>query len=78
MRDRSSARTACGSLTCPRIPLSPEGMTLSEYIGEDESRWKVQSNLSRLGMEEYETKLEQLSGGQRRKAAQAKVAGCGI
>ena len=44
-------------------------MTLSEYIGEDESRWKVQSNLSRLGMEEYETKLEQLSGGQREKAA---------
>ena len=57
----------------PQNPLFPEGMTLSEYIGEDESRWKVQSNLSRLGMEEYETKLEQLSGGQRRKAALAKV-----
>ena len=57
----------------PQNPPFPEGITLSEYIGEDESRWKVQSNLSRLGMEEYETKLEQLSGGQRRKAALAKV-----
>ena len=57
----------------PQNPPFPEGMTLSEYIGEDESRWKVQSNLSRLGMEEYEMKLEQLSGGQRRKAALAKV-----
>jgi ATP-binding cassette subfamily F protein uup len=56
----------------PQNPLFPEKATLSDYISGDD-QWKIQSNLSRLGMEEYESKMGQLSGGQRRKAALAKV-----
>lgn len=41
--------------------------------GKGEEEWLVQSNLTRLGITEYDQKMEELSGGQRRKAALAKV-----
>ena len=52
-----------------------EGETVMSYAlkdskGED---WQVQSNLTRLGIKEYDTRMEHLSGGQRRKVAMAKV-----
>ncbi len=43
---------------------------LKDSKGED---WQVQSNLTRLGIKEYDTRMEHLSGGQRRKVAMAKV-----
>lgn len=56
----------------PQNPQFCEEETLSDYIRGD-SQWKTESNLSRLGMEEYDVRMGELSGGQRRKAALAKV-----
>lgn len=56
----------------PQNPKFCEEETLSDYIRGD-SQWKTESNLSRLGMEEYDVRMGELSGGQRRKAALAKV-----
>ena len=41
--------------------------------GEADTDWRVQSNLNQLGIEDYQGKLSQLSGGQRRRVALAKV-----
>ena len=57
----------------PQEPKFPEGATILSYAGDDETGWKVQSNLSQLGIMDYSTPIEQLSGGQKRKVALAKV-----
>lgn len=59
----------------PQNPSFPPNATISSYIreGAGENEWKVQSNLSELGITDYQAKLETLSGGQRRKVALAKV-----
>ena len=59
----------------PQNPEFPQDETVSSYaLGKSaETDWKVQSNLTKLGIAEYDTPLAQLSGGQRRKVAMAKV-----
>lgn len=57
----------------PQNPTFPQGATVLSYVQDCEAEWKVQSNLTKLGITEYQTKLEHLSGGQRRKVALAKL-----
>lgn len=57
----------------PQNPVFPPNTTVLSYAQDSEEEWKVQSNLEQLGITEYDTLLEHLSGGQRRKAALAKV-----
>lgn len=59
----------------PQNPDFPEGATVASYAlsGNSETDWRVQSNLSRLGVDDYDAALDALSGGQRRKVAMAKV-----
>lgn len=57
----------------PQEPKFPEGATILSYAGDDETGWKVQSNLSQLGIMDYSMPIDQLSGGQKRKVALAKV-----
>lgn len=49
--------------------------SVEEYAmdGNPDTDWKVQSILSQLGILDYSVKMGQLSGGQRRRAAMAKV-----
>ncbi|MDO4313408.1 MAG: ABC-F family ATP-binding cassette domain-containing protein [Eubacteriales bacterium] len=49
--------------------------TVESYAmdGNPETDWKVQSNLNQLGITDYSMKMENLSGGQRRRAVMAKV-----
>lgn len=64
----------------PQNPEFPENMTVASFAlsGNSETDWKIQSNLSRLGITDYEAKLEHLSGGQKRKIAMAKMLTDGI
>lgn len=57
----------------PQNPVFPEHATILSYAGEDETCWRVQSNLSQLGITDYSVSLDTLSGGQKRKVALAKV-----
>lgn len=57
----------------PQNPGFPKGATIRSYIQDCETEWRVQSNLTKLGIVEYDALLEHLSGGQRRKVALAKV-----
>lgn len=59
----------------PQNPAVPEGATIQSYIddGETENVWMVQSNLTRLGIMEYDTQIDHLSGGQKKKVALAKI-----
>ncbi|MCI5511278.1 MAG: ABC-F family ATP-binding cassette domain-containing protein [Eubacterium sp.] len=57
----------------PQNPEFPAGATIRFWIQDCEEEWKVQSNLERLGITEYDQNIEHLSGGQRRKLALAKV-----
>ena len=59
----------------PQNPEFPEGATVTSFAldGNSETDWQVQSNLTKLGIMEYDARLEQLSGGQRRRVAMAKV-----
>ena len=57
----------------PQEPKFPESATILSYAGDDETGWKVQSNLSQLGIMDYSMPIDQLSGGQKRKVALAKV-----
>lgn len=59
----------------PQNPEFPKGATVMSYAmdGTVEEDWKVQSNLTKLGINDYQMSLDQLSGGQRRKVAMAKV-----
>lgn len=59
----------------PQNPEFPEGATVTSFAldGNSETDWQVQSNLTKLGIMEYDARLDQLSGGQRRRVAMAKV-----
>ena len=57
----------------PQNPVFPPNATVLSYTQDSEAEWKVQSNLDQLGITEYDTLMEHLSGGQRRKVALAKV-----
>lgn len=57
----------------PQNPELPEHDTIQSYMELFEDMWRVQSNLTRLGITEYGEKLTHLSGGQRRKVALAAV-----
>ena len=59
----------------PQNPVFPEHSTVLSYSldGNSDTDWLVQSNLNRLGITQYEIPIEQLSGGQRRRVALAKV-----
>ncbi|MEY8278491.1 ABC-F family ATP-binding cassette domain-containing protein [Blautia marasmi] len=59
----------------PQNPEFPRDATVSSYaLGKSaETDWMVESNLTKLGIVQYVIPLAQLSGGQRRKVAMAKV-----
>ena len=59
----------------PQNPAFPAGATVASYAleGNSDTDWIVQSNLTRLGITEYEKKIEHLSGGQKRRTALAKT-----
>lgn len=59
----------------PQNPIFPEGATVASYALEEngDTDWIVQSNLTRLGISEYDKKIEHLSGGQKRRTALAKT-----
>lgn len=57
----------------PQNPEFPKGATVASYTHNQAESWQVESNLTRLGITQYDMLLEHLSGGQRRKVALAKV-----
>lgn len=59
----------------PQDPQFPDGATVASYALEKnpDMDWKVQSNLETLGITDYDTPVEYLSGGQKRKVAMAKL-----
>ncbi len=57
----------------PQNPEFPEDATILSYIQDCEAQWRAQSNLTKLGIQEYDTRISHLSGGQKRKVALAKV-----
>ena len=59
----------------PQNPEFPSQATILSYAleGNSDTDWLIQSNLSRLGITQYDIPIEQLSGGQKRKVAMAKV-----
>ncbi|HIT06106.1 MAG TPA: ABC-F family ATP-binding cassette domain-containing protein [Candidatus Scybalocola faecipullorum] len=56
-------------------PKFPDGGTVGDYAFADaaENRWQVESYLTKLGITDFSMPLAQMSGGQRRKTAMAKV-----
>lgn len=59
----------------PQDPPLPKGETIAGYAlsGNPDTDWIVMSNLTKLGLTDYDRELDSLSGGQRRKTALAKV-----
>ncbi|MDO4453927.1 MAG: ABC-F family ATP-binding cassette domain-containing protein [Eubacteriales bacterium] len=59
----------------PQNPEFPAGATVYSYAqdGKKETNWRVQSNLNKLGITQYDARIETLSGGQKRKVAMAKI-----
>ena len=59
----------------PQNPQFPEDATVLSYAldGTAETDWLVQSNLTKLGIAQYDSLISQLSGGQKRRVALAKV-----
>lgn len=59
----------------PQNPEFPDGATVMDYAldGNPDTDWRVQSNLTKLGILNYDAVLDQLSGGQRRRVALAKI-----
>lgn len=58
------------------LPQNPEFLpdaTILSYIQDCEAQWRAQSNLTKLGIREYDTQISHLSGGQKRKVALAKI-----
>ena len=45
----------------PQNPVFPPHATIASYAQEGETQWKVYSNLSQLGILEYDTQIEHLS-----------------
>lgn len=68
---QSGKRLACLSQNPEYMP----GQTVEEYTfaGNPDTDWKVQSILNQLGILDYSMKMGDLSGGQRKRAAMAKV-----
>ena len=59
----------------PQNPVFPDGADIRSYAlesGTDES-WQVESNLTELGITDFDQKIEQLSGGQKRRVVLAKI-----
>ena len=55
----------------PQNPVFPDGADIRSYAlesGTDES-WQVESNLTELGITDFDQKIEQLSGGQKQRIA---------
>ena len=50
----------------PQNPEFPSGATIRSWAQDSEMEWKVQSNLERLGITDYDMLIEHLSGGRRR------------
>ena len=59
----------------PQDPEFPEDATVASYAldGVQETDWKVQSTLNKLGIGNPEAKISELSGGQKRRVAMAKT-----
>ena len=59
----------------PQSPEFPKGATVSSYAldGNPDTDWQIMSNLTKLGIMDYDAVLENLSGGQRRRVAMAKI-----
>lgn len=59
----------------PQTPEFPNGATVMDYAldGNMETDWRVQSNLMQLGISDMTAVLDELSGGQRRRVALAKI-----
>lgn len=57
----------------PQNPEFPANTTILSYIQDCEAQWRVESYLTKLGIQEYDTLISHLSGGQKRKVALAKV-----
>lgn len=59
----------------PQNPEFPKGATIQSYIqeGQNENVWMVQSNLTKLGITDYEMPIDLLSGGQKKKVALARI-----
>lgn len=59
----------------PQNPVFPEDSTIRTFAfdGGDQEQWKVESNLTKLHITDYDQKMEHLSGGQRRRVVLAKV-----
>lgn len=57
----------------PQNPEFPADATILSYIQDCEAQWRAESNLTKLGIQEYDTPIVHLSGGQKRKVALAKV-----
>lgn len=67
---KNGLKVAC----LPQEPRFTEGQTLASYVQDgDASEWEVKSLLDRLGLHDMDCPLSDLSGGQRRKAALARV-----
>lgn len=56
-------------------PVFPAGRSVSDYAlcGDADKDWQVMSNLTKLGITDYDQNLDALSGGQKRRVALAKV-----
>lgn len=56
-------------------PIFPAKATVSSYAltGDSDKDWQIMSNLTKLGITEYDQIMEELSGGQKRRVALAKV-----
>jgi ATP-binding cassette subfamily F protein uup len=59
----------------PQNPEFPEGATVASFAldGNSETDWEIQSHLTKLGITDYGAELSNMSGGQRRRVAMAKV-----
>ena len=57
----------------PQEPRFSENTTVRSCVESCPEQWKVESILTRLGIDRYDTPVEQLSGGQKRKLALALV-----
>ena len=57
----------------PQNPQFPENATILSYIQDSEQQWKIESNLNKLGILEYDTPIEYLSGGQRQRMTIARA-----
>lgn len=59
----------------PQNPVFRDGEDIREYAfsGDQGEDWKIEANLAELGIKEFDQKISQLSGGQKRKIVLAKI-----